>query len=74
MFSPSLEVVRNNLPQPAVIVVMIGDVLHEGRVVENLRRIKMHLLVNPSQKEVMDAGAQLQAQIWPLLWQNFTYR
>ena len=68
-----MVVVHNNLPQPALIIVMVGDILDNGNVLEHLRKIKMHILVNPTQKEVMDAGTHLQEQIWPLLWQYFTY-
>ena len=69
MFTLYLEVVRN-LPQPAVMFVMIGDILLDEKVVDTFRKTRMHLLVNPTRKEVMDTGSQLQAKIWPLLWKN----
>ena len=72
MFSPSLEVVHNNLPEPTAIVVMVGDILVNGQVVDGFRQIKMRLPNSPTQEEIMKTGAQLQAEIWPLLWQNFT--
>ena len=73
MFSPSLEVVHNNLPQPAAVVAMVGDILINGQVVDGLRQTRMRLSNSPTQEEIMKTGAQLQAEIWPLLWQNFTY-
>ena len=69
MFTPRLEAV-DNLPQPAVTVVVVGDILVGGKVVDTFRQTRRHLLVNPTQEQIMKMGAQIQAEIWPLLWQR----
>ena len=69
MFTLYLEVVRN-LPQPAVMFVMIGDILLDNKVVDTFRKSRMCLVANPTKRKVMDTGSQLQAEIWPLLWKN----
>ena len=69
MFTLYLEVVRN-LPQPAVMFVIIGDVLLDNKVVETFRKSRMCLVANPTKRKVMNTGSQLQKELWPLLWKN----
>ena len=71
MFTLYLEVVRN-LPQPAVVFVMIGDILLDEKVVDTFRKTRMRLVVNPTEKEVMEAGGKLLSEMCPSLWQNIT--
>ena len=62
--------VMHDLPKPAVTVVVVGDVLVNGKIKEAFRRTRVALLANPTQVEVKKTAAQLQAEIGPLLWQN----
>ena len=70
-FTPYLEAVRN-IPQPAVSFGMVGDILLDEKVVDTFRNTRMCLLVNPTEKEVMEAGGKLLSEMWPPLWQNIT--
>ena len=68
-FTPEVGDVRN-LSQPAVLWVLTGDVLVDGKVVATL--IRMRLVMNPTPKKVMKTGAQLLSEMLPLLWRNIT--
>ena len=69
MFTLHLEIVHN-LPLPAKIFVMIGDILVDGEVVDGFREIRTDVIASPTREKIMKTGTQLQAEIWPLLWKN----
>ena len=50
--------------------VLTGDILRNGKVEDTCRQTETCLMMNPTKKEVMKAGAQLLSKMWPSLWQN----
>ena len=71
-FTPHLEVV-SGLQQPAVLVVVVGQVV-DGKTGEGLEHCtEKQLVVNPTLQKVKKMGAQLQAQIGQHLWENVLY-
>ena len=75
MFTPYVELeVVPGLPHPAVIVVVVGDILIDGKVEEKFRETRMALLQNPSLQEIKRRAMQFQVNIQPFLWQKIVVR
>ena len=71
MFTPYVELeVVQGLPQPGVIVVVVGDILVNGKVEEAFRQTKMDLLQKPTPEEIKKKAVQFQVEIEPSLWKN----
>ena len=62
----------HDFPQPAALWMLTGDILVDGNVVVTSRRTQTRLVMNPTEKKVMEAGAELLSEMLPLLWQNIT--